>query len=227
MTTPGWNLGVWHAFIQRWNVALSKFIVSTSESSTITPEEHCIGIACRNLSVDCSRIQSWKAALSIIVQSASCSTTITSEKHCVAITGKIHGKNTSRLDKDSHFQELELTGRQCTFGANSDLARFPNVMSSLIQVPSLQCDYPDITYCQFIIRPNCNGRISFSFNAVFNIFGFCLEIKWTCVIFIVFLSTGPTNDPHLLASPPWSHKRCVSIGHFTVPCHSYIPCALS
>lgn len=78
-----------------------------------------------------------------------------------------------------------------------------------------------------MIRPNCNGRISFSFNAVFNIFGFCLEIKWTCDIFIVFLSTGPTNDPHLLASPPWSHKRCVSIGHFTVPCHSYIPCALS
>ena len=42
------NLGIWHSFIQRWNVALSELVSSASYNGPITAKKYRVRIACGN-----------------------------------------------------------------------------------------------------------------------------------------------------------------------------------
>ncbi|CAL1128017.1 unnamed protein product [Cladocopium goreaui] len=81
------NLGVCHTLIQRWNVALSLRIVSTSNSTAITSYKRRMNntsnTTCRHLGVCHAVVDRWNVAS---VPSASNCTAISSKKYCVTTT---------------------------------------------------------------------------------------------------------------------------------------------
>jgi hypothetical protein len=74
------NVGVCHARRQRWDVALSKTIVSNVNNAAITAQKHCMSTACRNLGVCHPLIQRWDIALSTSIVSDGNNAAITPQK---------------------------------------------------------------------------------------------------------------------------------------------------
>ena len=84
-TWRNWNMDVWDALIQGWNVE-SFSILAASNSLTITSKKHCAKSTCRNVCVWYSLVQFWNLALSIVIIPTSNCLAVTSKKHTMTST---------------------------------------------------------------------------------------------------------------------------------------------
>ena len=169
------NLGVWDAFIQKRNVTSSIIVASTSHSSAITSEKHCMETTCRNLGVWDAFIQKRNVTSSIIVASTSHSSATTSEKHCMEttcrnlgvwdafiqkrnVTSIVHHRCVHKPQQCHHFGEAQYGNRLQKPGCMRCLhpkAECYIVQSNCLHKPQQCHHFGEALYAQNRQKPGC------------------------------------------------------------------------